>query len=312
MSTQNSMLYDLLQNIIESEDQILLWNNKCTKNVTKQSVNVGINTEQVSNKIASTQTENLIVSDNNIPDNLFARNAPTVNGIKSHLPVGSPVVKSNGAEPEMIFENLNSMLSSNYPLPVHSPKEINTEKTNLQQSLEPNSCQTDDLLSINALLRDLQDSPELNSINAGLCSKNQNSMDVSELPEPIFIDSNILRQEKIYDVYQNKLKSERIAKEYELLRSMKNLPQKLRTRLEKKFIDLFGRGHNYDNDPLSEEEQRFVAHKRIVKLVVQFMTPYYNEQRISRSMFKSLAKIISMTFMDRSYDPGNSIFFFLF
>lgn len=309
------MLYDLLQNIIKSEDQILLWENKFTKNVTKQSINVGINTEQESNKTTSTQTENLIDSDNNIPDNLFATNAPTVNGIKSISPVSLPVVQLNGIEPEMIFENLNlnlnSMLSSNSPL--HSPKEINidfTENTNLQQSLEPNNCAKNDLISINALLRDLQDSPELYSIDAELGSKNQNSMDVSELPEPIFIDSNTLRQEKIYDVYKNKLKCERIAKEYELLRSMNNLPQKLRTRLENKFIDLFGRGHNYDNDPLSEEEQRFVAHKRIVKLVVQFMTPYYNEQRISRSMFKSLAKIISLTFMDRSYDPGNSIFFF--
>lgn len=323
--TQNSMLYVLLQNLIESENQIPLWDKYY--GTIKQLVNIGINTEQKSNKVASTQTENLIVSDNNLTNNkhdhLIAKHVATVNGIKSNLILNSSVVKSKGSESEMIFENLTSILSSsNSPSHSHLPKEINvdfTENTNPQQCLQPKNCGKNDILSINALLRDLQDSPEFEQqsprlgntlIDAGL--ENENVMHMSELPESIFIHRNTLRPNKINKIHGNKLKCERIAKEYELLRSMKDIPQELRTRLNNKFIYLFGRGHNYDADPLSEEEQRTVAHKRIVKLVVQFMTPYYNEQRISRRMFKSLAKIISKTFMDRSYDPGNSILFFFY
>ncbi|VVC41657.1 Hypothetical protein CINCED_3A006817 [Cinara cedri] len=311
-STRNSMLYVSLQQIIESKNQKPLLNKYYgIENTRKQSVDVGITTEQNLNKVASsTQTENLIATNNNLtsnkPGRLFTKHIATVNGNKSNLPLCSSVMKSNGIESEMLFENLNHMLST-----ASSPlsREINVglaENSNPQQSSN-----TNDLLSINLLLRDLQDSPEVESprlennlINVQLETVNQNVLEeLPELPEPIMVHPSTIRPKQISKILGDKLKCERIAKEYEFLRSMKDIPQELHTRLNNKFILLFGRGHNYDNDPLSEEEQHAIAHKRIVKLVVQFMTPYYNEQRISRRMFKSLAKIISKTLMDRSYDP---------
>lgn len=235
-------------------------------------------------------------------------------------------VKSKISEPNIV-DDINSLLKSAYRSPsstsdVTMDVNYNYNSTEFEQKKsKQDSCTTNNILSINALLRDLEDSPEYEQsstlddrlISLGLAIENQNSTEnFSELPAQIYISPNIVRSNKVNEILMDKLKSERVAKSYELRRCMNELPQELQKRLNQKFNYLFGNGHTYESDPLSEEEEQIIAHKRIVKMVVEFMTPYYKAHRINRHLFKNLAKLISKNLMDRAYDPGNSFLILFF
>jgi len=321
------MLYDLLKHIIESNNQIP----SCDKlfeaeNITNKSVgiDVSVNTEQKCNKMSSTQTEIWTDPDNNLPNNFPVNIVNTVLVNKSNLPSCSYDLKSKISESNNIFNNLNSLLksscSSNSSPDVQMDVNYKYESSDFQniqrKDVQENST-SNDILSINALLRDLQDSPEYEQqsskleerlIALGLAIENNKSTDnLNELTNPINISPSIIRPNKINEILTDKLKSKRVAKSYQLRNSMNELPQSLQIRLNQKFKDLFGNNHFYESDPLSEEEERIIAHKRIVKMVVEFMTPYYKAHRINRHLFKSLAKLISKNLMDRSHDPGNRV-----
>ncbi|XP_027853795.2 probable cyclin-dependent serine/threonine-protein kinase DDB_G0292550 isoform X2 [Aphis gossypii] len=144
---------------------------------------------------------------------------------------------------------------------------------------------------------------EYSKLEEHLIENNKSSKNSTELTKPINIDPCIVRSDKISEILSNKLKSKRVAKSYQLRKSMNKLPQRLQIRLNQKFKDLFGTSHSYEFDPLSEEEERIIVHKRIAKMVVEFMTPYYTARRIdNKNLFKRLARLISKNLMDRTYD----------
>lgn len=313
------MLFVLLKHIIESNNQSPYKYNRMDGNTNSDLVNIGINTEFESNKVVSTQTENCPVLDSNLSTNMFVDNVNTDNVNISMSPSSSYDVKSKISESN-VFNNLNLLLKS----PSHSydddvPMEINDkysviEFSNVQNNLEKNDYTTNDF---NSLLKDLQDSPEYEqhqpSIKLderltalGLAIENYKPTEaILESPTSNYLNPHIVRLDKVKEMLLDKFKSERIAKSYELRRSMNDLPQTQQIRLNQIFKDLFGNDHTYESDPLSEEEERIIAHKRIVKMVVELMTPYYKAQRISRHMFKILAKLISKNIMDRAYDSGS-------
>lgn len=318
------MLYALLKHIVESNNQLPLRDKYFkAENVIKNPNSIGTNTEIMLNKTASTQTEKWMVS--NIPNNLSVKinniNTDLVN--KSNLPPSSYDVKSKISESTElnIFKDLNSLLkssscfssSSDIPMEINDEYDSNITSSNLHRNLDQENGPINNILSINALLKDLQDSPEYEQQSSEkrlqlfeLATEDHKSTDnLSELPAPIYINPNDVRPQKISDILKDKIKSKRVAKSYEIQKCIKQLPQNLQIRLNKKFIDLFGEDHDYESDILSEEEERIIAHKRIVKMVVDFMTPYYKANRINRHLFKDLAKLISKNLMDQAYDPGN-------
>lgn len=289
-----------------------------TGNTKSDLVNVGINTELELNKSVSTQTENCPGLGSNLSTNMYVSNVNTDDVNISMSPSSSYDIKSKISESN-IYNNLNLLLKS----PSHSydddvPMEINDnynviELSNVQKNLEKSDFTTNDF---NSLLKDLQDSPEYEQHQPpiklderltalGLAIENYESTE-GNLESPIsnFLDPNVVRQDKVKEMLLDKFKSERIAKSYELRRSMNELPQEQRSRLNHMFKDLFGNDHTFESDPLSEEEERIIAHKRIIKMVVEFMTPYYKEHRINRHLFKILARLISKNIMNRAYDSG--------
>jgi len=310
------MSYVWLKHIIDSDNQSSLQNKYFGQEImTKESI--GVITEQKMNKSVSTQTETCTDLDNNLFSNMFVNNTDLVNTSNvspSFYDVKSKISESN------IFDNLNSLLKSfnSSSSTSDTPMEVNYNYGTMEfQNSKQNNCATNDILSINTLLKDLQDSPEFEQpctklnerhITHGLAIENHESIDnFPELPAQSYISPNIVRQNKINKIFKDKFKSNRIAKSYELQKSMNELPQKLKNKVNQRFDELFGNGHTYESDPLSMEEERIIAHKRIVKMVVEFMTPYYKANRISRYLFKSLAKLISKNLMDRAYDPGDFI-----
>lgn len=311
------MLFVLLKEIIESNNQSPYNYNRTAGNINNDIINVGVNTELELNKVISTQTESCTVSDSNLSTNMFMNNVNTDNVNTSMSPSSSYDVKSKISESN-VFNNLNMLLKS----PSHSyddvPMEINDkynviEFSNVQNNLEKNDYTTNDF---NSLLKDLQDSPEYEHQSfiklderltaLGLANENYKSTEtILESPTSNTLNPNIVRLDKVKEMLLDKFKTERIAKSYELRRSMNELPQEQQIRLNQMFKDLFGNDHTYESDPLSEEEERIIAHKRIVKMVVEFMTPYYKAHRISRHMFKILARLISKNLMDRAYDSSS-------
>lgn len=289
----------------------------------KNSVSIGINTEPKLNKIASAQTEKLTDSDINLSNHLFVSNKPDIMHT-SNSPSSSYDMKFKNTESN-IFNNLNSLLNSsshspstcsdvliNYPNPVNFIDD-SAEFENVQGNSEKKNGPENYISCINSLLRDLQDSPEYEQPSKlderlkafGKAIENQESTkNVPELTSSICISPNTIRPNKINETLKDKLKSERVAKSYELRKSLKELSHELQIRLNQKYNDLFGINHSYESDLLSDEEERIIAHKRVVKMVVQCMTPYYKAHRINRYLFKSLAKLISKNLMDRTYDPG--------
>lgn len=310
------MLCVWLKHIIESNHQ----SSFCDKyfgseSLTTKSVN---NTEKKEKNVASVQTQTITDPYNNVcMKNNNSSPAANVNVPSSSYGMQPKISESN------LFDNLNYLLKSSSCSSNSSPNaslEVNhmydsTESANLQSNTEPHNCETNKILSINSLLRDLQDSPEYEQqsskleerlMTLGLTIENHKS--VKQFPEsttPIHISPNTVRQKKINEILKDKLKSERVAKTYELRKSMNEMPQVLLIRLNHTFCELFGNDHSYESDPLSEEEERIIAHKRIVKMVVEFMTPYYKAHRINRYLFKTLAKLISKNLMNQAYDPGN-------
>lgn len=279
-----------------------------------------INTEPKIENIASVQTENTTDADNNVViNNNNVNSGDVLNVSPNSYDMQSKISESN------IYDNLNSLLKSSPCSSNSSPNvsmEVNykydfTESASLHKNTDLQNCETNKILSINSLLKDLQDSPEYEYehqsskieerlITLGLATKNHESLkQFSESTTSINISPNTIRLKKINEILKDKLKSERVAKTYELRKSMNEMPQELQIRLNHKFCEIFGSSHSYESDPLSEEEERIIAHKRIVKMVVEFMTPYYKAHRINRHLFKSLAKLISKNLMDRAYDPGN-------
>jgi len=269
------MLYILLKHIIESNNKSSLWNKYNEPEImAKESTSIFI--DQKVNKSISTQTETYADLDSNLSFNI-------------------------------VVNNTEFMKTSNISSSSTSKELKNSEQKN---------CATNDILSINTLLRDLQDSPKYEQqyskleerlITLGLANENQEPTEnFSELAARNYISSNTIRENIINKILENKFKSDRVAKSYELRKSINELPWELKERLNQKFDDLFGNGHTYESDPLSEKEERIIAHKRIVKMVVKFMTPYYKANRINRYLFKSLAKLISKNLMDRTYDQGKN------
>lgn len=334
--TNNSILYVLLKHIIESNNQLSSddkYFGTNTNNIKKHSVSISVNTETKLNRTISTQTETWMDLESNLSNNFITNNnKTTTNSVidiisnKSNLS-SSCIVKSEISESN-IFENLNSLLKSSSCS--SSPSDVDhvdvnnkyesIEFSSLPRKLEQNDCVKNNLSSFSTLLRDLQDSPEYEQsskfeerfISLGLESESHKSKEnISELVTSVQINPNVIRSNKINEILKNKLKSFIVAKKYELRKCMNELPQELQIRLNQQFLDLFGNSHNYESDPLSEEEERIIAHKRIVKMVVEFMTPYYKAHRINRHLFKNLAKLISKNLMNRAYDPGNSILILL-
>lgn len=317
------MLYDFLKFFIESNDLAYctkIFNTK-SENMKTNTVSVGINTELQLNKEVSTQTENLLDSDDSLPINSYANHVNVNNVNKSKLSFSSCDVKTEISE-SCVFENLNSLLNSpscsssayeNLHLEINNKYNLNP-LSNLQNNSEQNES---DQMSIDALIRVLEDSPENeqlqpsskleeHSVTLGLATGIHSlSENFLELPKSNCLSPNIIRSIKIREILMDKFKSERVAKTYEFQKSINSLPQEQQTRLNHRFEDLFGEDHAYESDPLSIEEERIIAHKRVVKMVVEYMTPYYKAQRITRNLFKTLAKLISKNLTDRSYDPGN-------
>lgn len=314
------MIFVLLKHFIESNNQIPPCDKLFeAKNNSKQSVSIdiGVNTEQKCYKIASTQTETWPDLHNNLPNDLPVHKVNTDLVNKSNLVSSSYNVKSKISESN-IFNDLNSLLqlscSSTTSSDIHMEVNSKYESTEFEivrgKDEQENSTSNDILNSINALLRDLQDSsPEYEQqslkLEERLTGNHKSTKNVSKPTSPINISPSIIRHNKINIILMDKFKSKRVAKSYQLRKTMNELPQSLQKRLNQKFNDLFGYNHSYECDPLSEEEERIVAHKRIVKMVVEFMTPYYKAHRINRHLFKSLAKLISKNLMDRAFDPGN-------
>jgi hypothetical protein len=277
-----------------------------------------INTEPKIENVASVQTAYITDADNNLVINNNNTNPGCILNVSPNSYDVQPKISESN-----IFDNLNSLLKSSSCSSNSSPNasmEVNykfdfTESASLHKNTDSQNCETDKMLSINSLLKDLQDSPEYEQqslklegrlITLGLATENHKS--IKQFPEstkPNYISPNTIRLKKINEILKDKLKSERVAKTYELRKSMNEMPQELQIRLNQKFCDLFGNNHSYESDSLSEEEERIIAHKRIVKMVVEIMTPYYKAHRINRHLFKSLAKLISKNLMDRAYDPGN-------
>jgi len=360
------MVYDLLKQIIESNNQIPICEEYFkAENITNKSmgIDVSVNTEQKCNKTTSTQTEIWTDSGNNLLNDFSVIKFGTDLVNKPNLPPSSYNVKSEISESN-IFNNLKSLLksscSSNSSSDAHM--EVNytyesSEFENLQRKDEQENSTTNDILrSTNALLRDLQDSPEseydqeypdsyesylksesdsksvsdsksesaskldsdsgsseseyeqeYSKLEECLIENNKLVENSTELTKPINIDPYIVRSDKINEIISNKLKSKRVAKSYQLRTSMNKLPQRLQIRLNQKFKDLFGTSHSYEFDPMSEEEERIIAHKRIVNMVVKFMSPYYTACRIDRNSFKSLARSLSKNLTEQTYDPGNFV-----
>lgn len=347
--TKNSMIYDLLKQIIESNNKIPICDEYFkAENITNKSkgIDVSVNTEEKCNKTTSTQTEIWTDPDNNLINNCPVNTFSTDLVNKPNLPHSSFNVKSEILESN-IFNNLNSLLkpsfSSNSSSDAHMEVKYmyeSSEFKNLQRKDEQENSTTNDILSINALLRDLQDSseseheqkysdppepdlkPESDSdssesgskseseyeqeyskLEEHLIENNKSSKNSTELTKPINIEPCIVRPNKISEILSNKLKSERVAKSYEFQKSMKKLSRRLQKRLNQKFNYLFETSHSYELDPLSEEEERIIVHKRIAKMVVEVMTPYYTSRRINnKNVFKSLARLISKNLMNRTYD----------
>lgn len=328
--TNNSVVYVLLQHIIESNNQLSLHDayfGTNANNINRHSV-ITSNTEGKLNKTISTQTDRWMDLDSNLSNNfIINNNKKTPNLVtdimnKSNLS-SSSIIKSEISKSN-IFENLNSLLKSSScsssPSDI-SHAEVNniydsTEFSSLSRNSEQNDCLKNNLSGYNSLLRDLQDSPEYEQsskledrlISLGLEIESHKSKEnVSDLFTSDHINPNVIRSNKIDEILKNKLKSLVIGKKYELQKSINELPQELQRRLDQRFLDLFGNSHNYESDLLSYEEERIIAHKRIIKMVVKFMIPYYKANRINRDLFKNLAKFISKNLMNRTYDQGNSV-----
>lgn len=321
------MLYVFLKHLIESNNQASYTYNVKSENMKTNTVSVGVNTKLQLNKEASTQTKNFMDPDESLPINSYANHVNVNNVNKSKLPFSSCDVKSEISE-LCVFKNSSSLLKSpscsssayeDLPTEINNKYNLNP-LSNLQNHSEKGK---NDQISINALLRDLQDSSEDEQLQPstkleerlltlglanGIHSPPENCI---ESPKSNFLSPNTIRPTKIREILTDKFKSERVAKTYEFKKSINSLPQEQQTRLNHRFKDLFGEDHAYEPDPLSIEEERIIAHKRVVKMVVEYMTPYYKAQRITRHLFKTLAKLISKNLMDRSYDPGNFLVMWL-
>ncbi|XP_050428167.1 uncharacterized protein LOC126838091 [Adelges cooleyi] len=336
--TKNSTVYALLQQLIESENQLECLN-KCIedKSSTKQLVSVGVNTEIQSvtlqplkiegeSHLNSSLISNKIINQyDDICDVTNLKTSPKSHNIdEDGLKINSNPKRT---EPE-IFSDSNVVLEHLTNLSPLNEFSINANyKCDTSQLVDSKikskqvndiGSSTKDILGVNSLLKDLQDSPVHNKhltleeqlIALGLTAVDDTES-VKNLPSSttqVHTTSKlVMRSKRIKETLKNKLKCERVAKSYELQRSMVELPQELQTRLNYIFDDLFGTGHNYEPDPLTEEEEKIIAHKRIVKLVVDYMTPYYKARRINRNLFKTLAKFISQNLMDRTYGPDEEI-----
>lgn len=313
------MLYSLLKHIVESNNELPLKDkNFEAENMTKKKNNDGFNTKKKMYKTISTQTEKLMDTFNNLSNDLSINNNTDIVN-KFNLPSSSYDTKSKISESTIlnISNNLNSLLTSSNSSDISM--EVNYEYdhiTKFSNNLNEGNDSTNNILSIDALLKVLQDSPEHDqqllkldehsrSLDLAIENENRTSTDnLSELRVPIYIDPNVIRTHKIHEILKDKYKSKRVAKSYEMKKHYKQLSQELQIRLNQKYNDLFGDDHDYESDPLSEEEEHIIAHKRIVRMVVCFMTPYYRENRINRHLFKTLAKLISKNLMERAYDPG--------
>lgn len=282
----------------------------------KESVSIGeVYTEKNMNKSVSTQTETCTNLDVNLSFNTSIDNADPVytsNVSHSSCDMESKISESN------VFNNLNSLLKSPNILNCTSvmPMEVNYEPVKCENPEENKSATN--ISTIESLLKDLQDSPEYEQPHSKLDERlitlesafeeyHNSANKFSELPASTNKSSNIVCYNKINEILENKFKSDYIAKSYELRRSMNKLPPELKKKINLKFDYLFGNGHDYESNALSEKEECIVVHKRIAKMVVKCMMPYYNANRISRCLFKILAKLISDNLMDRSYAAGNFI-----
>lgn len=330
--SNKSIVYVLLKNIIESNNQSSLFDKYFgtdTHNIKQHLMNTWVKTEAKLNNTKSTQTERWMDLDSNLSNNCIINNNKKTQHLvtdilnKSNLS-SSAIVKSEISESN-VFEHLQQFLlksssCSNSPSVTSHAEMSNTDESTKFSNLSKNSEQNDhiknDLSSYSTLLRDLQDSPEYEQsskleerlISLGLeVDSHKSEINVSELVTSVHINPNVVRSNKIDEILKNKLKSLVVGKKYELQKSMNELPQELQRRLDQQFLDLFGNNHNFESDLLSEEEERIIAHKRIIKMVVEFLVPYYEANRINRDLFKDLAKFISKNLMNRGFDLGNLI-----
>jgi hypothetical protein len=125
------------------------------------------------------------------------------------------------------------------------------------------------------------------------------------------IDPTTMRPRIVDAVLASPMNSDRVAEAYEFRRRLKELPEELRVRVDGKldrfFRDTAGTQHAFE---LSEPEEQSVSFKRIVRLVVARMKPYYDAGRITKTMFKALAELVSKNFSFHTYDPSNFYTFY--
>ncbi|XP_050532635.1 uncharacterized protein LOC126900755 isoform X2 [Daktulosphaira vitifoliae] len=296
--TKNSVMYILLEQLLKTHKSSQV--SKCKENQKVTLVSVGVNTENETYEIEK-QTgleDNIIYSLQSGNKDINFSTHHLKNEMIDNYDSSCLLDSTTNYTSQRDFKNNNP----EFILPKIELNFVNNTKYPIK-----------DNTGISSLLNDLQDSPELDQyitleerlIAMGLEVDNiESTQQMPKLTSTVNTASKyIVRPNKIRNILKNKLKRERVARSYELQRSINKLPIDLQKRLTQKFDELFGTGHTYDSDPLTEEEERTIAHKRIVKLVVDNMTPYYKARRINRHLFKTLAKFISKSLMEQTYGP---------
>lgn len=261
------------------------------------------------------------------PDKLFSDHSFVDNDVSTiswvsdvldelNLPVASSNILTAALPESDIFDDLNSVLDSSFGFP-GSASDVGSVETDVSRGSA--ECSTIyDSPDFDMFLKYVQGYPEQGNEffeleeslkHPGPEIKSHRPIEsIPELTTLIYdANHNVIRMNKIDEILKSDLKSARIAMEYELQKRTSQLPQALQTRLDERYSDLFGDDHSYEPDPLTEEEQQIVCHRRVVKMVLSFMNPYYVARRISKRVFKDLARIISKKLVNQSFDPGNSI-----
>lgn len=121
------------------------------------------------------------------------------------------------------------------------------------------------------------------------------------------IDPNTMRPNIINVVVANTQDSKHVAETYEFRRKLREMPQESQTRVDGMLDRFFTNAADGTQlaFKLSELEEQAVCHRRIARMVVGRMKPFYDAGRITKSMFKVLAELISKNFQYNTCSPSN-------
>lgn len=122
----------------------------------------------------------------------------------------------------------------------------------------------------------------------------------SDLPAPININPNTFRSEKVNEILKDKLKTDRVALTFAFNKSMDELPNAEQIHLNQMFDDLFGADHSYESEPFSKREEGKIFVKKIMRMVLQFLESYSEEQVrcMNQNVLKNVAQFVTKMFLD--------------